>query len=120
MRLATVEPGNMHDSKIFRQSRGSIIPTASIQSGDLGYVDNSPDNHRVDYNICFILSFLSFAGGSLLRGSLLEAQCLRLSDHLIEDLVLPLNNLILTDQLSIPSKNGSEGLGYSDKYLEFR
>ena len=37
-------------------------------------------------------------------------------DELTEDLVLPKTNLILTDTMSVPSKDGSEGLGYSYKY----
>src|SRR6202000_714961 len=56
---------------------------------------------------------------SLLEGHCFEAHCSRLTDQLIEDLVLPSNNLILTDTMSIPSKDGSECLGYSYKYLEF-
>ena len=53
--------GNVHDAKIFRQSESSMIPTEPIQClADSGYVGIGPDNHCVDYNICFILSFLSF------------------------------------------------------------
>src|ERR1700753_116033 len=62
VRLATVEPGNMHDARILRESIGSIIPTAPIQClADSGYIGIGLYKHCVDCNICFILSFLSFA-----------------------------------------------------------
>ena len=37
-------------------------------------------------------------------------------DELINDIVLPDNNIIITDTFTVPSKDGSEGLGYSYKY----
>src|ERR1700753_1558895 len=61
VRLATVEPGNMHDAIILRESIGNIIPTAPIQClADSGYIGIGLYKHCVDCNICFILSFLSF------------------------------------------------------------
>src|ERR1700753_1447734 len=97
VRLATVEPGNMHDARILRESIDSIIPTAPIQClADSGYIGIGLYKHCVDCNIELILSFLSFLSfrsfarklaargslpgssllrGSLLRGSLLEAHC---------------------------------------------
>src|ERR1700753_947010 len=52
VRLATVEPGNMHDARILRESIGNIIPTAPIQClADSGYIGIGLYNHCVDCNI---------------------------------------------------------------------
>jgi hypothetical protein len=52
VRLATIEPGNVHDAKILKQSVDEIHPTGRVKClADSGYVGTDLYNHCLNQNI---------------------------------------------------------------------